>query len=248
MHKNVAMVQYCNKLQYCTPQLVWQPLLVASLLWLHLAATRSSDGSCFCAQLLPAAACTPVPATTMPPMGFDQVGKVMGEDMAATRTSKTATPRAFCDLLRGKTVVFDLSALLYSLLLRKQGLTHYILSVCPTSSVYFEVFRVLSTWFRSQLLFHAKAVVFVFDPKYARGGFHCDACHDVYKVSHHRAPEEAGQVCGGVCQVGSCCQDLPRCTGSPERLCGRQECAGGEAEERFPSLPQAHEHQHGHFA
>ena len=92
-------------------------------------------------------------------MGFDQVGKVMGEDMAATRTSKTATPRAFCDLLRGKTVVFDLSALLYSLLLRKQGLTHYILSVCPTSSVYFEVFRVLSTWFRSQLLFHAKAVV-----------------------------------------------------------------------------------------
>ena len=58
------------------------------------------------------------------PMGFDQqVGKVMGEDMAATRTSKTATPWAFCDRLRGKTVVFDLSALLYSLLLRKQGAT-----------------------------------------------------------------------------------------------------------------------------
>ncbi len=38
----------------------------------------------------------------------------------------------------------------------------------------------MTAWFRSQILFHAKALVFVFDPKYVRGGFHCDACRGVY--------------------------------------------------------------------
>ena len=119
------------------------------------------------------------PSAKMPP-GFDQVGLVMGERTPQTRTSKTATAKAFCELVRGKIVVVDVSCLLYSLLLRKPGLAHLILSVDPTSSVYYEVCRLMSAWFRSQLLFHAKAVVFVFDPTYVRGGFHCDACRGVY--------------------------------------------------------------------
>ena len=100
------------------------------------------------------------PSAKMPP-GFDQVGLVMGERTPQTRTSKTATAKAFCELVRGKIVVVDVPCLLYSLLLRKPGLAHLILSVDPTSSVYYEVCRLMSAWFRSQLLFHAKALVFI---------------------------------------------------------------------------------------
>ena len=82
----------------------------------------------------------------MPP-GFDQLGLVMGERTPPhpqTRTSKTATAKAFCELVRGKVVVVDVLCSLYSLLLRKPGLAHLILSVDPTSSVYYEVCR--SSW------------------------------------------------------------------------------------------------------
>ena len=146
----------------------------------------------------------------MPP-GFDQVGLVIGERTPQTRTSKTATAKAFCELVRGKIVVVDVSCLLYPLLLRKPGLAHLILSVDPTSSVYYEVCRLMTAWFRSQLLFHAKALVFVFD----RGGFHCDACRRVYDEhiaikyrTHHWPHQEADQGRCGSRIVGCCSPEV----------------------------------------
>jgi len=80
----------------------------------------------------------------------------------------------------GKRVVgVDISVLFHSLFGDKTEVRQ-ILSVNQEASVFYFVGQRLNKWFKDRQLYHAKAIIFVHDPKLANQ-FHCGSCKKKYK-------------------------------------------------------------------
>ena len=110
-----------------------------------------------------------------------------------------------------KVVGVDISVLLHTLVQTRDIKT--LLFVNSTSSVFYFVAHAMQTWFNSHKLFHAAAIVFVFDPTVIEQ-WHCSDCkarcqqdlavkYDLTNRTKQKATREAHRIARGCVGVFS---------------------------------------------